>query len=737
MRAPRLICLAILFCATALPVPVFSQDTGGAPKVGVVLSGGGARGAAHVGVLRVLEDLHIPIYCIVGTSMGSIVGGLYSSGVTLDEVEQVAVNTDWAGIFSDKISRQKVNFRDKTTWPNYITSLDFNFKEGITLPGGLIKGKRLDLMLRSLTLNASRDFDQFPIPFRAIASNIETGEMVVLSQGDLARSLRASMAVPGVFAPVEIDGKLLVDGGVTQNLAVEAAKNMGADVVIAVNIGTPLSTRDEIESFLGVVGQLSNILTNRNVAEQISILGPQDTLIAPELGAVTTASFDKMDEAIEIGANAARGAREDLIRYSVGEDEYQAIRDQQLMKARTVKKIEFVKVDQQSVVGSGIIMKMITKSAQNILKKDVLAYDIFELYKQGNFEDIDFTIVEEDGKQGILINAKKQNKAVNTLEVGMEAAGTVQKDNSFLLVARHTASMLNSLGAQWRNEIWIGQYTLLSSEFYQPLSPYTWHMFLEPRAEYFSYPVDLYVDYTDDHATARYSVKRLNAGLDIGLQMGEYGEARFGYMNGKAEYSLDTGSSLLPDSKNDDGAMRASLVFDRLDSPFFPRHGSFLSAQYLYGRERLGSDYDYGLLRTSIVKPFSFGMHTILFRGMWETNFDSTEALDKGFFLGGLFKLSGFNMNQLYGRHVGLAEMIYFARIAKLPTLLGSDLYAGASFEAGNAWMRSSEISTSDTIYAGSLFVSMDTRIGPIYLGYGHAESNSNAVYFSIGAKIF
>ena len=732
---------SIFFAALAVSIlcPVFlhAREAGTPPRVGVVLSGGGARGAAHVGVLRVLEELHVPIFCIVGTSMGSIVGGLYSLGMPLDELEQIAVKTDWEGLFADKIPRREVNYRNKTDWPNYITSIDVDLEKGISLPKGLITGKRLDLMLRSLTLGAPTNFDDLPIPFRAVASDIETGEAVVLSEGDLARSLRASMAIPGAIAPVEIDGKLLVDGGVSNNMAVDVAKQMGADVVIAVNIGTPLSTREHLDNFLGIIGQITGILTNRNVSAQISILGPDDTLLAPELGAITTASFEKMGDAIKIGENTAREAQDGLRRYSVSEEAYGATRAQQLGKARPVEKIEFVKTEQKSVLGAGILFKVITKSASNVMNKDVLAYDIFELYKRGDFEDIDFSLVEEDGKQGLLIRTKKREKTSHAVDLGLELSGTFQRDNSFRIVARYQATNLNRLGAQWKNELWLGQNSRAFTEFYQPLNPYTWHLFLAPSVEYQNYPVDLYLSSTDTDAFAQYRITKTTGGLDLGLQMGEYGEARFGYLRGRAKSSLQTGIPTLPDQDNDNGAYRYALRFDQLDSPFFPRQGSLLSVNYLYGREHLGCDENYESVQTLLVKPFTCGDHTFLLRARWDTNFDPTRSLARGSFLGGLFNLSGLNKDQIYGNTVALGEVVYFARILKLSKLIGSALYAGASFEAGNAWLRRSDASSQDLICAGSIFVGIDSNIGPIYLGFGHAEGSMNAVYFSLGARQF
>ncbi len=736
-RVWKAIFLIALTASIVSPAFLHAQEAGTHPRVGLVLSGGGARGAAHVGVLRVLEELHVPLYCIVGTSMGSIVGGLYATGMPLDELEEIAVKTDWEGVFTDSIPRQVVNYRDKSDWPNYITSINIDFQKVISLPKGLITGKRLDLMLRSLTLTAPQDFDDFPIPFRAIASDIETGEMVVLSHGDLARSLRASMAIPGAFEPVEIEGKMLVDGGVANNMAVDVAKEMGADVVIAVNIGTPLSTREQLEDFLGIIDQITNILTNRNVAAQISILGPGDTLLSPEMGTITTASFEKMAEAIKIGEKTARENQDVLRGYAVSEEEYRSIRELELSKARPLGRIEFVKTDQKSVMGSGLLFNVITRSASNVMKKDILAYDIFELYKRGDFKDIDFALVEENGKQGLLIKVKEQTETAHTIDLGLELSGTAQKDNSYRLVARYQASNLNRLGAEWKNELWLGQRTRIFSEFYQPLNPYTWHLFLAPAVEYQNYPVEQYLNPTDSNAVARYKLTMTQAGLDLGLQMGEYGEARIGYQRGTAKSDLETGTSQMPDEEFADGAYRVSLRLDQLDSPFFPRQGSMLSASYLYGREHLGSDDNYESVQTTVVKPFSCGNHTILLRGRWDTNFDSTESLAEVSFLGGLFNLSGLAQDQVYGNTLALGEVIYFARVLKLTKLIGSAIYAGASLEAGNAWLRRSDIGSNDLIYAGSVFVGIDSNIGPIYIGFGHAEGGMNALYFSLGAKSF
>ncbi|HWR68098.1 MAG TPA: patatin-like phospholipase family protein, partial [Desulfomonilia bacterium] len=548
-------------------------------------------------------------------------------------------------------------------------------------------------------------------------------------------SLRASMAIPGAFAPVEIDGRMLVDGGVANNMAVDVAKKMGADVVIAVNIGTPLSTREDLDNFLGIIDQITNILTNRNVEAQLRIIGPADTLLTPELGTITTASFEKMGEAIQIGEKTAHDAREALSRYTISAEAYKAIRDQQGKKSRQVGDIDFVRMDQKSVLGAGILLNLVTKRADTVLNKDVMAYNIFELYKRSDFEDIDFTVIEENGKQGLLIKTKKREKSVNTLDLGLELIGAVQKENTFRVVARYTAANLNSLGAEWKNELWLGQNSRIFTEFYQPLNPYVWHFFIAPGLEYQNYPVDLYADYNDSNAFASYRIKDANAMMDLGLAMGEYGEARFGYVRGQSQSDLETGLSFFPEEEYENGAYKVSLRVDQLDSPFFPRHGGLVSARYLYGRENLGDDENHEAVEVSFLKPFTYDRHTIILRGKWDTNFHTTTSLGRGFFLGGLFNLSGLSPYQVFGNTIAFGEVIYVAKVMKLSQLIGGNLYAGASFEAGNAWLNRSDINSNDLIYAGSVFVGIDTNIGPIYFGFGYAEGGQSALYFSLGAR--
>ena len=278
------------------------------PKVCLVLSGGGARGAAHVGVIAVLEELRVPVDCIAGTSMGALVGAAYASGMSVAEMEQVLREIDTRLLFVEKPPREEQSIRAKLD-----DDLDlFGFELGVRdtkllLPKGAVSGVQLETVLRRLTkAKGYLRFDELPIPFRAVATDLVSGKSVVFSEGELANVMRASMSVPGVIAPAEFDGKMLVDGGLTDNLPVDVARRMGADIVIAVNLGTTLAPKDQLNSVVGITGQVINLLTEQNVRTSLASLKPADVLILPELGDFSAADFDHLPQTVPIGEAAAR-----------------------------------------------------------------------------------------------------------------------------------------------------------------------------------------------------------------------------------------------------------------------------------------------------------------------------------------------------------------------------------------------------------------------------------------------
>ncbi len=726
-------CLLMMLIPLCLGAAALPGQNPGRPKIGLVLSGGGARGAAHVGVIEVLEELRVPVDFVVGTSMGSIVGGIYATGAPAEEIEKLTTQIDWKGIFSDSIPRENMFYRQKADREYYLVGIKVDSQKGLVLPSSLVSEKKLNLVLRSLTLGAGDDFGSFPIPFSAVATDIETGEMVVLRKGDLARCLSASMAIPAVFCPVEIDGRLLVDGGVARNLPIDVARDMGADVVIAVNIGTPLSKRDKLGNILSISDQTTGFLTNRNVAEQIRTLKEGDILITPDLKDITTAGFARMGEAVQIGRDTARAAGGELSRYSMAESEYRAFRQAQLDKSKRPERIDFVEVKQKELIRQNVLSDYLRKTVEKTMGKpvqtDMLSQSVFEISQRADLENIDFTLVEKDGKKGLLLDAKAKELKQHAVEIGLRMSDDLEGNNSYEILLKYTLSRINSLGAEWRNEARFGEERGLFSEFYQPLESSAWRSFVAPYFEYDAIPIYIY---DGPSRIAEYQQKELTAGADFGVQLAEYGEVRLGLLKGTADISLETGEPDLPDVKYHNGAVKASLVIDQLDNLGFPSRGVLFKSIFLAERTGLGAYDNFNIVKLTAVKPFTLGRNTLVLRGRYEAVLNHVEEFHNYFFLGGFLNLSGLAHNQLYGKQLALGELVYTYRLLK-EKVFGNDLYVGLSYEAGNVWKERSEASTGDLVQAGSVFLGADSIIGPVYLGYGHAEGGFDAVYFSIG----
>src|SRR4249919_2071740 len=299
----------------------------GRPRVGLALGGGGARGIAHIAVLRQLEAMKVPIDCIAGTSMGALVGAMYASGMSVDEIEKTVLGLDWPRLFDDSLERPERSFRRKRDDELVISAPGVGVgRKGVKIAGGLLAGERILLLFEDLVepVSTIEDFDRLPIPFHAVAADINDGEPVVIQGGDLALAMRASMSLPGIFPPVPLGEHILVDGGIARNLPVDVVREMGADIIIAVDVGTPLAKLDHSSSALAITSQLTGLMTVSNTRAQIATLGARDILLTPALGdIVTTGGFDKGPEALAIGKQAAEEASGKFARMAVDEAAWQ------------------------------------------------------------------------------------------------------------------------------------------------------------------------------------------------------------------------------------------------------------------------------------------------------------------------------------------------------------------------------------------------------------------------------
>lgn len=705
------------------------------PKIGLVLSGGGARGAAHIGVIKVLEELRIPIDTICGTSMGSIVGGLYASGMSIEELETVVTSLDWREALEDLIPRADRSFRRKSEDRSYLVkhkpglSDDFEIK----LPSGLLQGQQIDLILKRLVLPVSsvKNFDNFRIPFRAVATNIVTGKAVVLGSGDLAMAMRASMSVPAAFSAVEIGGKLLVDGGVTNNLPVDVAREMGADIVIAVDISTPLLTRKDLQSSLKITQQLTGILTRTNTEKQIASLAANDLLIVPDLGDISSADFDRADEAIPIGFAAATERKVDLSRLTQSRTTFAAYqRGQENALSRrdpAPPVIDFITLDNNSRLSDEVLLARLKIKKGEPLDVAALEDDIGKIYGLERFENIDYEIVKENGRTGILIHVKGRSWGPNYLQPGITLSSNQDGDGAYTIALAYTRTAINTLDGEWYTAVQIGNTPLLFSEIYQPLDVNS-RYFIHPKLFWGKDNVTLFSAGGD--RMAEYRVTKYGVDFSAGREFGTWGEARAGIRRLAGEVEIKTGVSGLADYDYDRGELYLRLSVDKIDNLDFPREGYVGSIEYTNSSEDLGADSSFDQILVDWFAAKSWERNTLLAGGRYYSTFDDNAPLQNRFQLGGLFNLSGFIDEELSGQQLGLLRSIYMRRIGDfnlMPT------YMGISLEAGNVWEDKDDMAFDDLTLGGSLFVGFDTILGPIYIGYGQAEHNNYSFYFSLG----
>jgi NTE family protein len=727
------LCSVGVLCLSGLSVALAEEPAGESldrPRIGLALSGGGARGAAHVGVLRVLEELNVPVDYVAGTSMGSIIGGLYASGMTPDQIEAALKAMDWDNIFSDRPPRVERPFRRKRDDDLYLVKSKPGFTHGkLEFPSGAIQGQKFDLALRQLVQHVSTvgDFDDLPIPFRAVASDIGTGKPVVLGSGDLAMAMRASMAVPGAFAATEIDGRLLVDGGITNNLPIDVVRDMGADIVIAVDISTPLSPPEGVRNMLEITGQLTSIMTRANVELQIATLTERDVLLVPDLGEIGSGDFKEAVKAIETGRVAADAKRETLARLGVGAADFQAHVASRHAVPAAPAAVDFVRVVNRSRVADQMISVRISQPIGEPLDVARLEADIGRLYGLELFQTVHYDLVEEKGRSGIEVEANQRSWGPNYLQFGVALSNDFSGDNRYNVGVGYLRTAINPLNGELRFGLQVGEDPIIGANWYQPLD-YASQYFVETklRAERRNIPV--FKDSFDPYA--EYRVTQLSAELGGGRNFGVLAELRAGLRRSTGDVEVRVGSSDLPEFEFDSGAFFGRFVYDSLDDVNFPTRGAVMFAEYSVFDESLGSDQSLEQLVSRLSYVTSFGEHTVGLGARFNTTTSGDAPIQDLFRVGGFLDLSGLPQDSLTGPHTAVVNAFYFRREPLIPFF---DWYVGGSLELGNAWQSRDDISYDSAIFNGSLFLGLETPIGPLYLGYGLAEGGESSVFFYLG----
>jgi NTE family protein len=733
-RPPSTLFLCLFAALTGAADDVAAvEESADRPRVGLVLGGGGARGAAHVGVLKELERLRVPVDAIAGTSMGAIVGGLYASGISASELEALVGSIDWAAVLSDETPRADLSFRRKQDDAEMPIDVELGLRgKSVVLPKGAIQGQKLDLLLRELTLGVSHvhDFDELPIPFRAIASDIERGEAFVMGEGDLATSIRASMSVPAVFAPVRIGERLLVDGGLVANLPIDVMQAMDVDIIIAVDVEFPLYGADKLDSALTITEQMLTILMRKETQRQIARLGDRDVLIRPELGLYASSNFDDIVDNIAPGQAAARAQADRLVDVALDHDTWSRHLARHTPPVQPASHLAFVRVEHDGRLAPRVLESKMTVEAGDPIDHAVLADNADRLYGLQLYEQVDYRLVESDEGVGVVYNARTKSWGPNFLQFGVALEDDFEGSTGFNVTARVTRAGMNRLGAEWRSDVTLGTDPRLFSEFYQPLS-FDSRVFVAPRIEMQQSNLNAFVL---DETVARYRLSEAEIGLDIGRELGRSGELRLGVFRGLGDARVTVGDPSLPGFDFDAGGAFARLRFDTLDNARFPRRGMRSDLKWTMSRPGLGADSEFDTIEGEVQQTWSRGKNSLQLGLNYATTLDSGTTVQDYFPLGGFLRLSGLERGEISGPHAALARLVFYRSVGDSSGLFDTPLYLGVSAEAGNTWQDRSDMSFDSLRLNGSVFAGLDTFIGPVYVAAGFAEHGNSNFYLFLGA---
>jgi NTE family protein len=730
-----------LLLMSATPESFAAESPARRPKIGLVLSGGGARGAAHVGVLKVLEELHIPIDYIAGTSMGSAVGGLYATGIPANELDTIFRKFDWEAALNDNPPRRERSFRRKQDDQQFLSKFRVGVgKNGFKYPRGVVEGQNFVTELRKLgrITQDLKSFDELPIPYRCTATDLVKGERVILGSGDLAMAIRASVAVAPMFSPVEINGRLLADGGYLRNIPVDVAKDMGADRLIVINIGTPLSKRDGLNSMFDVLSQVGRMGGTQFDRQQIEQLGPKDILIEPDLEGLSFVDFGKVPEMIARGEAAARAIADQLKSFSIPEDQYRAYRASR-KASPSFPVVNHVDIRQGAKLSDGVIQPFIRQEMGQPVDPVTLQTDLARIYGLGYYEFVDYHVETSSAGNTLVINAPHRSWGPNYLRFGLNLEDQMDGAGRYQLATRFNMTEMNRMGAELQADARVGQDPDASMEFYQPVFygktrlDYLAAYFIAPKI---SYGRELrFFTNTAGERQAEYNVDSFRSGIDAGRQLANWGEIRGGLRHAESDLNVRTGS--IPryptgSANADETYSMVRVSFDTVDQVAFSRKGTLGYMEYRNTITPWDSEFDYETADFNGRIAIPFGpRHTVGFGGYLGVNLDNDARLPRIYSLGGFNQLSAFSPYELLGKNRALAQMKYEWNGGVISRM---KWYLGLLGEGGGTGDRLTDTVHDRILGSGSAYAGLDTVFGPLIIAYSVGSARHDTAWLVLGS---
>lgn len=761
---PWIRCFALWVCSFLIATPSFAkhlEEDSSRPKIAVVLAGGGAKGAAHIGVLKALEEMNIPVDIITGTSMGAYVGGLYATGMSADEIESFIYSVDWNSGYRDRVDRSQRRVRDKEYEDRYQITTDLGLRFGeVRSPTGVVQGQNMLRILRETTGNLGRfdSFDDLAIPYRSVATDIVELEEVVLDNGYLVDAMMASMSVPGALPPYELNGHMLVDGGVVNNMPVDVARAMGADIVIAVDISTDYKTKEDFTGLFTVADQLSNYLVRRSTQEQAETLHGDDVYIRPDVGQMETVEFNKMPGAFQAGYEITKKLESKLKGLSVSNAEYQeyiehkqaARKDLEYGDERVVDQIVLVNNTHYTDV---LLTNRLELDTGRQLTTAEIEKAVENLYALDRFELITYHFEEIEGVNLLVFEVNEKSWGPNYLNFRFFLEDDFNTDSQYGIGMSANFTNLNSHGAELTFNVDMGTDKLIEAELYSPVLS-SQQLFVSSKLNYnnenrnwpFSDIENPDIGSVYDFLPVSYT--EFIAELAAGVQPTLWQEFRVGGRYTKGEIEASTIASAGTFDYNRLGVF-ANYRLDTLDDFAFPTRGMLIDLNYLVSHDKSPEDFRQtnveGDIEDTVYEitarfkgAVTHSRHTLV--GQAEYSFveskNSSIPLDPRE-LGGFLNLSGIPRNSLIGQNLFYTSLVYrYKWMDNDFGLFEAPVYLGASLEHGGVWSDNDlKLHEAPLYNAASVFFGVDSPVGPIMLAYGRTEQNLDAVYLIVGTS--
>jgi NTE family protein len=706
------------------------------PRIGLVLAGGGAKGGAHVGVLKVLEEMHVPIDCIAGTSMGALVGAGYASGIPANELEKFLVGINWKSVVGGQGVRELQPIEQKRQGVTYSNQLELGIRKGgIVAPGGLVNTSNIEDLLRTYVASArmQSSFDRLPIPYRAVATDMVTGQMVVLDKGDIATAMRASMAIPGAFAPVIMDKYILSDGGLVRNIPVDVARNLCADVVIVVNLVEPAADPANLQTAPQLLGRMSDVMIQANEDLQLNSLRAGDVRIDVPMGDIGTADFERVPDTIPLGYKAALEQAAALAKYSVPANEYQAWRSQVTSSQAIETRLAGVRYDGLQRVNPAYLEQQAQVHAGDVVDTTAISQEAQRMSALQDFESVEYRLEGDPVNPTLVWIPQEKRHGPDYLKIDLGMYASAGGDVAFAIYGKHTRTWLNALGAEWRNEVQLGGETFVKTSLYQPLDS-AHRFFVEPQAFFKKSWEDVFYD---NDRFARYQFGDFAGQVDFGASFGHNAQARIGYAYDRRKVDLNTGSPLLQLTEGDriDAGMTVSGVYDSRDTPFNPTRGVAVALDYMRSDTGLGADRDWDRAELGVGIAVPLRRDVLWVTAAGGSDLGSNLPADRAFALGGPGSFPGYELGELRVASYWTAGTGYLWKIKDIMSIRGQALYAGIRLEAGATYDRMDGQDRED-IYGGSIYLTGRTLVGPLTVGLGGTSTDSWSLWVAVGRPI-